>query len=309
MKIETLEDWNDALTGCAGCCPMPACPLPSAEVVECGIEISNDYRGLVPDIYLDCYKWGRHVQQYDRTYHYAGVEWGNRRTVESAMSVTATWTAGAADENGNCPDATVEYSGTLVSTDKTWHGNPGWLEVQADLSVTWAGASSWGTGTRRLRVWNSSGTLLSDVTQNWSAGFPVLGYGTLSEADGQHVKTSHTEHNEDATTVEDEAYSRTWSEPLGFSIRWTVPEEHAGSWFLIVWDEMFTPEDEEAPVILTERSAEWNAPDDKVLPWQAPAPRPGNTAGCLEPANVRFRCYRSTAGGKPQIHYGFPTYP
>ena len=310
MTIETLEDWNAALAQC-GCCQMPECPQPSAEVVRCGIVISGDFTGIVPAIFRSCYKWGSYVRQYDEACAYDGVVWGDRVTRERTISATRTDTA-TIDADGDC-GTTTAYAGTLVMTELHYFGDQRVnLRWQVDVAVAWSGSSSWATGTRRYREWDIDGNLIEDETTADGALFPSMAYGELQEADGEHVKVGGTTTEEasggpwDTTTT---TWSRTWSDPMGFSIRWTVPEEHQGSWFLVVWDEMFTPEDEGAAVVLTERSAEWTAPADKVLPWQDPAPRPDAAIGCLEPANARFRCYRSPAGGKPQLFDGLPTYP
>jgi len=194
---------------------------------------------------------------------------------------------------------------------RTYFGDSEKLWIQIDISVAWEGESEYGTGTRRYRRWDGNGDLVEDTTQAWGVWFPSLGFGELIAADGSHVETGGTEHFEDPGSglTRDTEWRWSWSDPLGFRIRWTVPEEHGGSWFLVVWDEMFTPDDDEEAVVLTERSAEWEAPADKELPWQPPAPRPGNAVGCVEPANVRFSCYRSPAGQKPQFDHGFPIHP
>ena len=306
--IETLEDWNAALMQC-GCCRMPECPVPSARIVECGIAISGDFAGLVPAIFLSCYKWGSYVRHCVETSSYDGVQWGERIIKSRTIDATRTDTASRTDD-GTCI-TTTEYSGTFVSSFlRYWSDQPINKREQVDVSLAWSGASSWATGTRRYRSWDIGGNLLLDQTTSDGAGFPSIGYGELEAADGEHVRLSGTSTEQGTggpwdTTLT--TWHREWSAPMGFSIRWTVPEDHTGSWFLIVWDEKFEPQDEEGEVVLTERSVEWTG-GDKVLPWQDPATRPDNAIGCLEPANVRFQCYRSPAGGKPQLHDGFPTH-
>jgi hypothetical protein len=116
--------------------------------------------------------------------------------------------------------------------------------------------------------------------------------------------------------------------------RWVVPPEHGGSYFRIDWDEVFYPqsfldwqsnsEPLPPPVIptLTAKSWEWNGealgeccgdpPDssedrmnnpDRRSPWgviEAPI-----SQGRVEIANVRYICYRSPYGQKPNLLDGF----
>jgi hypothetical protein len=90
--------------------------------------------------------------------------------------------------------------------------------------------------------------------------------------------------------------------------RWEIAREHEGSWFRIVWDEVFFPEDEAAEPVVREqdRSWEWTGPGDpeddgswRSEWYELAAPE---AAGEVRVVNVRFECYRAERfGNKPQV--------
>jgi hypothetical protein len=113
--------------------------------------------------------------------------------------------------------------------------------------------------------------------------------------------------------------------------RWRIPVGHEGTFFRIDWDEVFYPlgwdaviEDPEnpgeeipdpaAPVpVLTPKSVEWTGPGDLedatdatwLTEWSAVVRVPEGEEGTVEVRNVRYSCYRSRAGSKPQVAESF----
>lgn len=87
--------------------------------------------------------------------------------------------------------------------------------------------------------------------------------------------------------------------------RWTVPAEHEGTWYRIDWDVVFTPADHDPddpfspqPSVLSSDFFEWDG-EDRTSDWieLAPPTDPGE----VRLSNVRFQCYRSDYGAKPQV--------
>lgn len=95
--------------------------------------------------------------------------------------------------------------------------------------------------------------------------------------------------------------------------RWVVPEEHAGSYFKIEWDEIFFPAgwdsgEPGAPLPeVTPKSWEWSG-GDRESAWSMETAVPEGERGSVEVCNVRWICYRSPFGSKPQYSDGFPRY-
>jgi len=110
--------------------------------------------------------------------------------------------------------------------------------------------------------------------------------------------------------------------------RWRVPYSHTGPKFKFWWDEGFFPKEwiawdaagrsgtEPEKPTLTPKSFEWEGPgsaDDPNHPsWFTPYSNtvkvPSATEGHTEICNVRFICYESVFGTKPQIDHGFRIY-
>jgi hypothetical protein len=106
---------------------------------------------------------------------------------------------------------------------------------------------------------------------------------------------------------------------------------HEGTFFRIDWDEVFYPlgwdaviddpenpgeeiPDPAAPVpVLTPKSVEWTGPGDLedatdatwLTEWSAVVRVPEGEEGTVEVRNVRYSCYRSRAGSKPQVAESF----
>jgi len=116
-----------------------------------------------------------------------------------------------------------------------------------------------------------------------------------------------------------------------FRYRWRIPVGHEGTFFRIDWDEVFYPlgwdamiedpenpeeeiRDPEAPLpVLTPKSVEWTGPGDPedaedatwFTEWSAVVRVPEGEEGTVEVRNVRYSCYRSRAGSKPQVAESF----
>ena len=105
-------------------------------------------------------------------------------------------------------------------------------------------------------------------------------------------------------------------------LRWVVPSDFEGSYFKVTWDEVFfpegyAPEDPESPqpeLVNGDETLEWTGPGDPEVAgsWKTGwhEIKPPAEAGEVRVVNVRFECYRSRFGAKPQVTgeaYEIPT--
>jgi hypothetical protein len=90
-----------------------------------------------------------------------------------------------------------------------------------------------------------------------------------------------------------------------FRYRVKVPEAHAGTWFLIEWDEVWFPAGGTPEV--TAREFEWTG-GDRESEWFAPDPPAYGGSGELRLCNVRYACYRAPWGTPVHFLDTFETY-
>jgi hypothetical protein len=128
----------------------------------------------------------------------------------------------------------------------------------------------------------------------------ITGTGCIAEREWDAVTSTCG-----GTTEERDCWDRAREERVFY--RWTVHDDHAGSYFKIEWDEVFIPEGGGAAT-LTAKSWEWTG-GSKESPWSLPMVVPAGELGTVEVRNVRYICYRSNFGSKPQTHGGIQDYP
>ena len=138
MKIETLDDANDVISGC-GCCPMPACPVPTTEC-------KSIYASATSDGY---FKTGQN----------GDAQWTIYRKRADKMDLTRNYTDTYRDYNGSA----FEYSYYAKERNFTGSINLGGNDCQ-----TWENP---------VTETCDTGGLLTDITYNseWNGSEWVRG--------------------------------------------------------------------------------------------------------------------------------------
>lgn len=93
--------------------------------------------------------------------------------------------------------------------------------------------------------------------------------------------------------------------------RWSAPVTHAGSWYRVLWDEVFFPDSEAAPTVVA-KTWEWNGIRDGLgnpEPGEWIQPDTPSEPGHFAQRNVRYACFRA-AWGTPYFKLpGMGSYP
>ena len=243
---------------------------------------------------------------------------GENASPFSGADVEGTFTWETYDENGNVVDSgvdpiTISYG---PAWDGVWCGGAG----PETTSTTMLGDSL------RHEV-TGCGRTLTVQFQNphtVQSAFAAITTPDPDEEDWGTPVSSAVIASFVATQVDEEAgdLRLTGARHEIGRYRWRIPSDHEGHKFKIWWDEVFfptdwDPEDPASPEpVVTEKSFVWSGPGDPndpdddswFSPWSAVVRIPSATEGEVELCNVRFLCYESKAGAKPQRHSSFRTY-
>ncbi len=264
--IETLDDWNALLENC-GCCQMPACPPPELECQSMSGAGFLDGYGGTPGL--------NEGAMYLKTrYDYLDGGW-ILYTLSGAVR---------ADLGGNAvmDEITVDVTngGNLTGGNTRTYQGP--------VSVATARSSAYSAMLGEL-----------DFTD------PQFSKGNGCQAHRVHQVPWHgvgTYLSFACLLVQFVRY------------RWKIPSHFTGTYFKITWDEVFFPPDydpqspdgPQPSPISRDLTATWEGPGDPDDPqswvaadWRAmnPPDQPGET----RVVNIRFECYNSPYGNKPQV--------
>jgi hypothetical protein len=272
MAIEILDEWNERIGTC--CCNMPACPAPTRECEHLSGQVRLAYNVRVGPS-------GSYVWWQETRFDYTG---GGYQRFYATQIFDAYWFLG-----GFTIDP-VSMSDNLVETVPPLTGSSSESKVdEIDPAVS----SSLGLAALAGAVdWTSAGVL---------TGPSQCDFGSYRLSRDPQVP--HAE----ALVVEEILYNR---------FRWIIPDDFPGTYFKITWDVIEEPEgwDDETPTVFRsfvdeDLTWEWEGPGDPedpdswISPWfeiDPPAP-----LDFLEVnrriVNIRYECYRSQFGQKPQI--------
>ncbi|MEI6606592.1 MAG: hypothetical protein WCP35_14890 [Verrucomicrobiota bacterium] len=264
--IETLDDWNERLANCE-CCLMPVCPTPELECESMfGAGFLSGYGGT----------WGfNEGEAYLKT----------RFTYQSGVWILYT--------QSSAIQANLGGKGVMdeITVALTNSGNPSGVSATAyegAVSVATARSSSYAAMLGALDFTDSDFSIGSYCQAYRINQVPWHGAGNyLSFA---------------CLLVQFVRY------------RWKIPTDFTGSYFKITWDVVFFPkgykaDDSNSPspsAINRDLTVTWKGPGDPDDPqswlasdWRAmnPPAQPGET----RLVNVRFECYHSPYGNKPQV--------
>lgn len=313
--IETLEDWNARL---ACCCPMPTCPTP--EIIY---QRKPNSRGL------NCGHWMWQSMSADDL---DGVDCGDIRGVWGTRTTTLTYEridpAGATatrtttdtysrDVNGDC-DRDISTTGSVT------------VDPDEDdlISFTYsAGTFTWVYENYVGGILKTRHTRIIAFSDFKSENDHLAEMRTIAE--NKAALESYADGGTGATTsyevaLGNTALGATGCAPAGNPIvdevalrparfRFRIPTDHTGSFFKITYDvadfPSNTPYNNGDPdeFVSQDNVVEWTGPGDQEDPfgetWLTPwveldsPPIPGER----RVVNIRFICYNSRYGTKPQI--------
>jgi len=265
--IETLEDWNGRLDDC-GCCRMPACPEPELECESMsGAGFLSGYGGTYGFNEDDAYLKTR--------YSYKAGGW-----------ILYTLSGAVRADLGN-KDVMAEIS-VDVTTGGDLTGGQTAITYEEPVSVATARSTSYAAMLGALDFTN-----------------PQFSKGSYCQAYRIHQIPWHGEG----------AYLSFACLLVQFvRYRWKIPTDFTGSHFKITWDEVFFPPgyDPENPngpqpsPVNRDLTATWTGPGNPQVAtsWEASSWRALNPLaqpGEIRLVNIRFECYRTPYGNKPQV--------
>ena len=264
--IETLDDWNTRLGDC-GCCLMPVCPTPELECQSMsGAGFLSGYGGT----------WGYNEgDAYLKTrYSFQGGGW-----------ILYTQSGAIMANLGN-KDVMDE-----ITVDVTNGGN-----LTGGSTTTYEGAVSVATAR------SSSYAAMMGALDFTDSDFSI---GSYCQAYRVHQIPWHGEGSYLSFACLLVQFVR---------YRWKIPTDFKGTYFKITWDEVYFPPDydpdnpdspQPSPVN-RDLTVTWEGPGDPEDPqswmatdWRAlnPPDQPGET----RLVNIRFECYHTPYGNKPQV--------
>ena len=267
MNIETLDDWNALLGYCCDAI-MPVCPYPRLECeisgwTRCGFPIS-DHPDNTPEENDTLYK--------QIVVTVVSVDG------EDSSTTTSTYTR-VITEEGYC-ESRLNGSWTLYPS-ALYHGMDEWVKNGTTFTKTVEGEDSSQTTTYAF-------SLPAESIEGEFTGFPS-GYHECYASANEFRPITKAQYR--------------WVIPKTWSIYTSDP--FTGTYFKICWDIAFQPPEGDPSIISEDEVWEWTGPGDPenddswISPWFNLDAPPED--GMSFVANIRFECYRSKFGTKPQV--------